>query len=73
MKKCQYQNDCRVYQAHTNLCWMNLSSKTRKTLKSCPIAEEYTRLEQILSDAERTHLIPSEEITIKIQRGWRAG
>ena len=70
-QNCQYINDCRVFSAHHTECYME--THPNGSSQDCPVYQVYRELEELISDAERNHLIKTSEPEIKIERGWRAG
>lgn len=66
---CQYASDCRIFQAYFPSCY--LSEYPDGKSSECAIHQIYSDLDEKISDAERNHLIPTDEDTPKFQRGWR--
>jgi hypothetical protein len=60
--RCSYKSDCRVYNAHKELCYKTISPSSRKILGRCPIIEEYKRLERLAIEETRNYRI--EEVRI---------
>lgn len=66
---CPYANDCRIFQAYFPSCYLNEFPEGKAT--DCSVHQVYRELDDIIDDAERNHIIPTDENTPKFQRGWR--